>query len=506
MKKLTLRLMLLLAGLAAFIGMLPLGAETVSSKAQKGKIVILVLDVSGSIRPHFSKIQKVLSESILKKRLSVGDYCELITFGDAVQTMYAGQILRPDDPSAIVNSLMAMKADNDYTDIGSALKAGVEQVVQLKGEQFDLYEPLVLFLTDGNHTPGADSAFYGKKVDDFFQDPLIGDKSLYSGWYIVGVGKNLTDLKRVAELSGREEYFITIEDLSLLESILDEWIQNIPPPKSLEFGSVDFIKTSLGGKRLDSKRSVVIDSSASQLLFDISSTYVRTPVRLEFVEGSALFQTEDKSNTVSIPLSMEAGTIELKPMSRRQSSASFAPESALTGKGTLKINIANTQNHIEEMTDLVFPVEFVPVGALFWRLWGTPIILVALLFILFIIFSIAKGFLPVKITMEIIGKTVKFPAVALAIGKRVEFGNKPGLKFKLDAAGSFPPVIGAIERSGKSSFSVKIRDSASFAENQNLSANCLNVPVKLVTRDGVSVTVKFKLGGGASRKSGKGRR
>jgi hypothetical protein len=101
---------------------------TTNSGATKGKIVIVVLDVSGSIKKQFPDITKIIDRAIIKDRLDVGDYSVLIPFGDNALPMYSGQLMREEDKVSISNTLKAMKADNDYTDIGTAIKTALNYI------------------------------------------------------------------------------------------------------------------------------------------------------------------------------------------------------------------------------------------------------------------------------------------------------------------------------------------------------------------------------------------
>lgn len=47
----------------------------------KGKIIIVILDVSGSIKKQFPDITKIIDRAIVKDRIDVGDYFVLIPFG-----------------------------------------------------------------------------------------------------------------------------------------------------------------------------------------------------------------------------------------------------------------------------------------------------------------------------------------------------------------------------------------------------------------------------------------
>ena len=63
--------------------------NTNSNSTGKGKIVIVVLDISGSIKKQFPDITKIIDRAINKNRLNVGDYFVLIPFGDSALPMYS---------------------------------------------------------------------------------------------------------------------------------------------------------------------------------------------------------------------------------------------------------------------------------------------------------------------------------------------------------------------------------------------------------------------------------
>ena len=314
----------------------------------KGKIVIVVLDVSGSIKKQFPDITKIIDKTINKNRLNVGDYFVLIPFGDSALPMYSGQLMREEDKTSISNTLKSMKADNDFTDIGTAIKTALTYIVDLKNADYNLYEPLVLFITDGDITTPASSEFHEQNIEQIFNDPLIGNKYSYDGWYYVGIGKNLHDLPLIAEKSGRKDYLLRIEDLDQLDFMLDEWISKIPESQPLEQGEVLFTNYKLKSYKLKQGKTVKAVSSADKITFDILNTYKKTPVNLEFKTAEATFQTADRSTTIPIKISHETGIIQISPIQKTETSCGFAPASELKGKGILKIHFFVNINGLDK--------------------------------------------------------------------------------------------------------------------------------------------------------------
>lgn len=467
------------------------GVAKSNHSAQKGKIVIVVLDISGSIKNQFAHITDILDKSIVKKRLEVGDYFVLIPFGDVAFPMYSGQILREEDKDSISNTLHVMKADNNWTDIGQALHEALSQIVSLKQQNFNLYEPLVLFITDGDITTSSQSPYYQQKVDEIFTDPLIKNTPLYNGWYYVGIGKDLHDLPEIARLSNREDYLLTIEDFADLEIMLDDWISKIPASLPLEQGKIIFNSFKIENKRLREEKITTVLNDAKNLSFRIVSTYKKTPVTLELLSVKGSFQSEDKKTVVPVKITTEAGKIAISPLAAKTTDASFEPQEEIYGKGVLKISLLANENGLEIPYNFSFEVDSTKSSEiLFAKIFWSLLILVIIVFLI-AAYVIIKKFMPIKITMEFFGSTEKYRSVSMKIKKRVEFGSKPGLQFKLNSE-LFAPVVGQIQRLGANKWQIIPRDAEAFENGSSKIPYTLGTSLKLKTKDDSTVSIKFK--------------
>jgi len=490
MNKFLKKLIALLAVL--FLAASSLSAQT-STGANQGKIVIVILDVSGSIKKQFPDIKKILDKTIIKDRLNVGDYFVLIPFGDKATPMYSGKILREEDKNAISNTLKAMKANNDYTDIGQAIKTALTDIVNLKQQNFNLYEPMVLFITDGDITTDRSSPFYGQNVDQIFQDPLISNTPLFNGWYYVGIGKDLHDLPEIARKSGREKYLLRIEDLANFESMLDDWISNIPPSQPLEQGEVFLDNFKLGNYKLKEGKTCDVADDVNKLSFNIGNNYRRTSPMVEITDVRATFQTEDKSMTIPVKVDHETGKIMLTPSTLKTSDCSFIPGQKLEGKGTVKFNINANINGVPREYNKEFKINSRSAGSIMFSNIFWPVLIILLLILFFVLLGIARKFLPVRVTMEIVGQpSLKFKTIKAKINKKIEFGSKPGLAFKLDV-NQFGPVVGQLQRTGAKKWQIIPRDRAAFEDGSKNIPYALNTVIRLKNRDGDDVAVKFKL-------------
>lgn len=457
----------------------------------KGKIVIVVLDVSGSIKKQFPDITKIIDRAIVRDRLDVGDYFVLIPFGDNALPMYSGQLMREEDKTSISNTLKAMKADNDYTDIGTAIKTALNYIVDLKGDDYNLYEPLVLFITDGDITTPTSSNYYGQKVEQIFEDPLIGNKYLYDGWYYVGIGKNLHDLPLIAEKSGREDYLLRIEDLDQLEFMLDDWISKIPDPQPIEQGEVLLDNFRLKAYKLKKGKNVKVISTAEEITFDILNTYKKTPANVEFKAATATFQSDNNKTTIPIKLTPEVGVIQIPGMHSKTTDCGFIPKSEIKGKGILKVQFVANVNGLDKQFDYAFDIEGKTASELLFEKIFWPLLILAILIILVVAYIIIRKFMPIMIQMSVNGMTKNTKPVAMKINKRIDFGSKAGLQCKLDSE-QFNGVVGQIQRIGPNKWQIIPRDKNAFESiNKNTPYN-LGEQIKLKNRDEDIVTIVFK--------------
>lgn len=488
---------LLFGFLAASLFVLPVIAKTAEKeeKANQGKILIAVIDVSTSISNQINQIANVIENEIVNKRLSKGDYFELLSFGNDVCRVSSGQILRTqEDKEPIINALKNLKADSHGTDIGSAMEYAINDIQKLKSESYDLYEPLVLFITDGNISLPPESASPYPDLNSIFNNPKLADKSLYSGWYFIGIqnaGKNLSDLREIAERTGRANELVLLSDMTQFEEMLDNWIKNIPQQKSLEKGQVVFDGVKLNGIKISKDKKTSVADTSSRLTWKLTSTYNKTPVLMTFKDVSAVFQKEDMS-IVTIKISPEAGNIEIAPNESHATSATLSPSSKLSGKGHLKISFATVINGSDVLINEEYGVNFMSPGALFVAKWLPPILGLLLLIALIILLKFLLELRPVKVVMETIGKGEKSRPVTMKIGKSEVFGSRAGIKFQLNKT-QFISEVGCLERKTKSAWAIIVSDKTAFVDLKNLENYTMSSPIKLLSKDGATITIRFKI-------------
>jgi len=189
----------ILSALFAFTllsGPAELPAQTAPSDGAKD--VFVILDVSGSMNEQgkFVQIKKYLEKDVVESLLENGDFFGLILFGNTAKEFFSQRISRPQDKAAILAKVRGLKADDDYTDIGTAM----EKLYEVLSKRSSTSKQTILFITDGRHTPPKASPFYGKDLalDERFKD--IGQKISKAGGflYVVGIGSE-TDAKKIAD-------------------------------------------------------------------------------------------------------------------------------------------------------------------------------------------------------------------------------------------------------------------------------------------------------------------
>lgn len=173
-----------------------LSAQT-QAKAE-GKDVFVILDTSGSMNEQgkFLHIKQYLEKDVIGSLLETGDFFGLILFGNTAKESFSQRVTNDQDKTSILTKIRALKADDDFTDIGTAM----EKLYEMLSKRNSTSKQTILFITDGKHTPPRTSPYYGKDLalDARFKD--IGQKISKAGWflYVVGIG-NETDAKKIAD-------------------------------------------------------------------------------------------------------------------------------------------------------------------------------------------------------------------------------------------------------------------------------------------------------------------
>jgi hypothetical protein len=183
--------------LALFLA-LPVFSQTQAGSDAQKRDVFVILDISGSMNQQdkFTNVQDYLDREVISGLLKNGDNFTLITFGDSAAERFSRGISSDADKTALRAELRAIRANNDYTDIGMAM----EKLSEVLGKHEEAgVRRVILFITDGLNAPPQSSPYRGRDlaVDDRFRE--IGEKISRDGWflYVVGIGGE-TDARIIA--------------------------------------------------------------------------------------------------------------------------------------------------------------------------------------------------------------------------------------------------------------------------------------------------------------------
>jgi len=481
--------------------------------AKQGRIVVLVVDISQSIKGQLDAIIEGLCNEIVDKKLESGDYCVVVPLGDGKNADKADSfgVRFSSDKEKIKTYLRNIKSwmpKNLNTDIGAAMKKAIDYINMINSENNgDMYAPQVIFITDGEiyHSPNSDDPIRYATPDAIFKDAALNpSNNSYENWWFLGIeneGVPLEHIKSIAQkVDAYPERYKVLKDMSQFGAMFDEWIKNIPEPILPPKGEIKFSNVSVNGKLISMKDSsyTVIPNNANKFTWKISSTYPeRLTAVLQIKSVRATFQSG--SNVISFNLTPEAGNIELPPLSERISELNFTLPSNIMGKGTLKFDIdselsASSKTALVEIPEWKCYVEFKTPKEILINKIKIPAIIVVVLILIFVVRAIMKANASVKVKIEVVGKSnPKARVYAMKVGKKVEFGSKSGVPFKLEGS-NYPPVIGTFERTGSKTYKVTPRDESVFVSGQEkvLNEYKLGTAIKLILKDRSSVTIKFR--------------
>lgn len=477
-------------------------------KAQEqGIILVLVVDISQSIKEQLDDIMAGLSDEIVDTRLQSGDYCVVVPLGDAsnVDRAKAFPILLASDKTTIkdyLNDIKARMPTNLNTDIGAAMEKTFEFINRIDSENDGkMMAPQVLFITDGEIFGSKNSPdklrYY--TTDEIFQkkemDPVYAD---YENWYFLGIeneGVPLEHIKSIAERVGAyPDRYMTLDNMEKFGELFDSWLRSIPDPDN---GYISFSPLQLNGKDLStsSDKYTTVPTNADVFNWTMKSAYSRSSVVMKFKSVTGIFQNDATGAVEKFQITPEAGNLEFGPGATRETKA-HVKFPKLHGKGTLKLEIQTELNKSCEVQipEYSFYVNFKsPVEILLWKILP-PIIAVILIVIIVVVAKIVNERKPIKIQFDVgTGSSGKKGGnkrvVSMKIGKSVPFGGKAGLQFRMDSDAS-PRVAGELVRTGPNTWKIEPKD-GDFPDASKLDPYKLGTSVKITLTDGSTTSIKF---------------
>lgn len=484
--------------------------QAVAEIQSKGRTIVLVVDISQSIRNQLDDIIDGLCREIVDKRLQPNDYCIVVPLGDGSNSEKAKTFgvkfsSDKDQIKEYLHSIKKWMPTNLNTDLGAAMKKTFEFVNMIRDENDgSMVEPFVCFITDGEifGSRNGEPLKY-KTTDEIFSDPDMNpDLNPYDNWWYLAIeneGKDLNDIKEIAEKTNAfPERYEVLRDMSQFGVLFDGWLSKIPDSKPMDVGTIAFDKLKVDGKTLSQKKSfyTVIPTTAKKFSWKIENTYKRTPVTLNIVSINATFQNDESGEVVEFSLIPEVGNISLNPSESRET-FSNARIPKLLGKGKLKLDIqteirSGKYSVGQEIPEYLFYLDLkTPLQILISRVkW--PVILAVVAILISIIAWIIKITAPVKIKMEILTDSRSSPIKkTLKLGGSYEFGS--GKAF--DVPGRFEnSSLGKLVRTGPSKYKLVFIDMSVFTDDDKeryKKEYKLGGQITLITKDKTKKIIKF---------------
>ncbi len=486
------------------------GPEVVEEKAPEGKIIVLVVDISQSIKAQLPFILDGLSSQIIDGKMSSHDACVIVPLGDASnvnKATYFTFIMGEDDKIKAKNYIQGMKEwmpKNLNTDIGAAMKKTIELINKIDNDSYA--EPLVLFITDGDiyQSKNSKEVVEWKTPEEIFKNPMMSSYS-YDNWWFLGIENDEEEkpvqIRQIAEIVGAyqadneaDDRFEYLTNMNMFGQLFDSWLASIPEPEQKEQARVDIsAEVKFGNKALKDRNTkyTLVSNTTTDVLWTMANKGKRKYVRTELDSITCTFRSVD-GDAVTIPVKYENDAFEIEPRKSTVRKAKINL-SGIDSKGLLKFTINPSYNGEKgEPRIIESNVYFLPPAKLFLRTWGIVIGIIILIIILIIVLKILKSIGPVKVSMEIVGKTNKARPVSMKIKKRAEFGTKMGVSFKLDG-NNFEGVVGELIRTGKKTWKINPRDASSFTPESKLDPYKMNDSIKIKGKDGSVLTIRFRI-------------
>lgn len=486
------------------------GPEPVEEKVPEGKIIVLVVDISQSIKAQLPMILDGLCSQIVDGKMGSHDACVIVPLGDLSnvnKATYFTFIMGEDDKVKAKNYIQGMKEwmpTNLNTDIGAAMKKTIELVNKIDNESYA--EPLVLFITDGDiyQSKNSKEVVEWKTPEEIFANSMM-NSNLYDNWWFLGIENDVDEkpeqIKQIAEIVGAyqednqaDDRFEYLTNMNMFGQLFDSWLASIPDPEPKEQAKVDIsseIKFEKKALKDRNSKYTPISNETKEILWSMTNKGKRKYVKTEIKSIVCTFRSEN-GQTVTIPIDAENDPFEIEPRKTTVRKATI-DISNVNGKGLLKFTINPIYNGEDGESRIIESnVNFLTPKQLFIRNWGPVFAAIILIILIIVIVKILKSVGPVKVVMEIVGKANKAKPVSMKINKHAEIGTKVGIPFKLESS-NYPSVVGELVRTGKKTWKIVQRDVSSFVDNQKIDPYKMNDSIKFVGQDGCITTVRFRI-------------
>jgi len=200
-------------GLLLFITGTFLFAQTQADLNAERREIFVILDVSGSMNQQnkFTNVQDYLEHEVVDILLKDGDDFTLVTFGEGAKEQFSRTITSNSGRASLKTELRSLLADDDYTDIGTAMERLAEIIERPEKANT---RRVILFITDGLNAPPPGSKYYGldMSLDERFKS--LGERISRGSWffYVIGIGGE-TSAQDIANLVPGSEVKTTDSNL-----------------------------------------------------------------------------------------------------------------------------------------------------------------------------------------------------------------------------------------------------------------------------------------------------
>lgn len=338
---------------------------------QVNKDVILLVDVSTSMKSVFSEVQDYFINELIGKKINIGDSLFIIVFYGSTNTIYNKKIESENDLNNLKNVVRELTAYGSSTDIGNALDVLKEEV----SKRADLNnEKYVLLLSDGYQNAPPSSKYYSK--DGTISHALLENARTIdrNRWKIkvLSIGGR-EGMKQLAEEMGAEytEVSETPDKTELTEKTKDLFYKIEFTPKE-KLGLINRYLGSIKGEAAsDYNRKVFLEISK----IEIDNIYVKSEKLAKEIipdkvtindKGFSFYINENDGANIKIPVRIN---------DKLKSGEYF---------GRLKFYFKSS----EQFTPTSFPVSFTYPNLFIGNLFFLLLILILLLLLL--IFLIRK--------------------------------------------------------------------------------------------------------------------
>ena len=128
----------------------------IPQESQENKDVILLIDVSNSMKTVFNDVKNYLTNDLIKE-INVGDNVFIIKFYGQSEVAYNKKIESDDDIDSVKNAIRQLSATGPFTDIGNALDALTGELTKRSYLNNKKY---VLLLSDGRQEAPQGSKYF----------------------------------------------------------------------------------------------------------------------------------------------------------------------------------------------------------------------------------------------------------------------------------------------------------------------------------------------------------